>query len=317
MAYFDVFNGDADGICALLQLRHHTPRIATLITGVKRDIGLLSRVSASSGDVVTVLDVAVEKNRPDLDRLLQLGAEIFYVDHHNPGEMPSAAGLQLLINTAPEICTSALVNGHLSGACASWAVVGCFGDNLDQTAESVAQTLPVLPDLKLWRELGILINYNAYGAHVSDLHFHPESLYRRLLPHASPDICLAEDPEVMQILQAGYRQDMSFGETADRLINEAAVAVIRLPDEPWARRVSGVLGNKLALDTPHRAHAVLTEIPEGFLVSVRAPLDNRIGADTVCRQFPSGGGRAAAAGINQLPKENLAAFVDALKKQYA
>jgi hypothetical protein len=128
---------------------------------------------------------------------------------------------------------------------------------------------------------------------------------------------LAEDPELMQILQAGYRQDMSFGETADRLINEASVAVIRLPDEPWARRVSGVLGNKLALDTPHRAHAVLTEIPEGFLVSVRAPLDNRIGADTVCRQFPSGGGRAAAAGINQLPKENLAAFVDALKKQYA
>ena len=42
MAYFDVFNGDADGICALLQLRQHTPRIATLITGVKRDIGLLS-----------------------------------------------------------------------------------------------------------------------------------------------------------------------------------------------------------------------------------------------------------------------------------
>jgi hypothetical protein len=105
-----------------------------------------------------------------------------------------------------------------------------------------------------------------------------------------PDICLAEDPEVMQILQAGYRQDMSFGETADRLINEASVAVIRLPDEPWARRVSGVLGNKLALDTPHRAHAVLTEIPEGFLVSVRAPLDNRIGADTVCRQFPSAEG---------------------------
>ena len=30
MAYFDVFNGDADGICALLQLRQHTPRSATI-----------------------------------------------------------------------------------------------------------------------------------------------------------------------------------------------------------------------------------------------------------------------------------------------
>ena len=46
MAYFDVFNGDADGICALLQLRQHTPRSATLVTGVKRDIGLLSRVDS-------------------------------------------------------------------------------------------------------------------------------------------------------------------------------------------------------------------------------------------------------------------------------
>ncbi len=67
MAYFDVFNGDADGICALLQLRQHTPRSATLVTGVKRDIGLLNRVAAASGDLVTVLDVAVEKNRSALD----------------------------------------------------------------------------------------------------------------------------------------------------------------------------------------------------------------------------------------------------------
>jgi hypothetical protein len=316
MAYFDVFNGDADGICALLQLRQHTPRSATLVTGVKRDIGLLSRVTAASGDLVTVLDVAVEKNRQALDKLLEIGAEVFYVDHHNSGELPTAPRLELLINTAPEVCTSALVNGHLSGAGASWAVVGCFGDNLDETAGRIAQTLPILPDLRLWRELGILINYNAYGAHVSDLHFDPESLYRRLLPYVSPDICLAEDPDVMQVLQAGYRDDMSRGESAYQLIDEPSVAVIRLPDEPWARRVSGVLGNKLALDAPHRAHAVLTEIPEGFLVSVRAPVKNRFGADVVCKQFPTGGGRAAAAGINQLPTEALAAFIDALKAQY-
>ena len=316
MAHFDVFNGDADGICALLQLRQHTPRDATLVTGVKRDISLLNRVSASCGDLVTVLDVAVEKNQPALDQLLQSAAEVFYVDHHNPGELPTASGLQLIINTAPEVCTSALVNGHLAGVGASWAVVGCFGDNLDSTAKRIAETLPGSPDLKLWRELGILMNYNAYGAHVSDLHFDPERLYQRLLPYANPDICLAEDPDLMKVLQAGYREDMSCGESADRLINEASVAVVMLPNAPWARRVSGVLGNKLAVDTPHRAHAVLTEIPEGFLVSVRAPLNNREGADTVCRQFPTGGGRAAAAGINQLPKEELPAFIDAFNRQY-
>ena len=34
--HFDVFNGDADGICALLQLRQTFPD-SKLVTGVKRD----------------------------------------------------------------------------------------------------------------------------------------------------------------------------------------------------------------------------------------------------------------------------------------
>ncbi|RUM38930.1 MAG: acetyltransferase, partial [Desulfobulbus sp.] len=42
MITYDVFNGDADGICALHQLRLHDPRPdAHLVTGVKRDICLL------------------------------------------------------------------------------------------------------------------------------------------------------------------------------------------------------------------------------------------------------------------------------------
>ncbi len=62
--YFDVFNGDADGICALHQLRLAEPRQAELITGPKRDLALLKRVTADAGDNVTVLDITVE-NRPD------------------------------------------------------------------------------------------------------------------------------------------------------------------------------------------------------------------------------------------------------------
>ena len=44
MKHFDVFNGDADGICALHQLRLAKPLQSLLITGVKRDVALLSRV---------------------------------------------------------------------------------------------------------------------------------------------------------------------------------------------------------------------------------------------------------------------------------
>ncbi|MGB0765140.1 MAG: DHH family phosphoesterase, partial [Luminiphilus sp.] len=45
MTHFDVFNGDADGICALLQLRQADARPSQLVTGVKRDISLLERVA--------------------------------------------------------------------------------------------------------------------------------------------------------------------------------------------------------------------------------------------------------------------------------
>ena len=316
MTHFDVFNGDADGICALLQLRQADPRPSQLVTGVKRDISLLQRVAASPGDTVTVLDIAVEKNRIPLEALLAAGISVFYVDHHNPGELPIADTLQALINTAPEVCTSALVNGHLQGAVAPWAVVGCYGDNLDATAERIAATLSFEASLPRWRELGILINYNAYGAVLEDLHFDPEVLYQRLLPYTNPDDCLNEDPELIAVLRDGYEHDMALARSASRLVEESGLAIIVLPDESWARRVSGVLGNQLAVAMPNRAHAVLTDLPEGYLVSVRAPLANRTGADTVCRQFATGGGRAAAAGINLLPADSLDRFIDVMRQQF-
>lgn len=317
MAFFDVFNGDADGICSLIQLRQVEPLKTTLVTGVKRDINLLSRVEAGAGDVVTALDISLDKNRDDAERLLKAGARIFYCDHHHPGEIPVHDRLHALINTSPEVSTSALINGYLKGQRAGWSVVGCYGDNLDNTAHKIATTLSSNVDLSLLKQLGVLINYNGYGAQVSDLHFAPDTLFERLLPHQDPMACLLEDPHLINTLKAAYDDDMARAEQAPRLINDEAMAVIEFPDAPWARRVSGVYGNALANRAPDTAHAVLTVIPEGYLVSVRAPLNVRSGADVVCRQFPTGGGRAAAAGINTLPEESLASFVDAMRRQYS
>lgn len=98
---FDVFNGDADGICALVQLRLAEPRNAVLVTGVKRDIARLERVRGGVADRVAVLDVSMEKNRAPLDGLLAAGAEVLYIDHHFAGEIPVARGLTALINEAP------------------------------------------------------------------------------------------------------------------------------------------------------------------------------------------------------------------------
>ena len=98
MAYIDCFNGDADGICALTQIRLHNPVVSELVTGVKRDINLMDRIAAKSGDIVTVLDVSLDKNRLGLEQTLAQGAEVFYCDHHYAGEIPEHPKLKVVIN---------------------------------------------------------------------------------------------------------------------------------------------------------------------------------------------------------------------------
>ncbi len=317
MAEFDVFNGDADGICALQQLRLDEPLQSELITGVKREIKLLQRVSAGEGDRITVLDISLDKNRADLLRLLEEGAEVRYFDHHFAGEIPSHPRLQAFIDPSPEVCTSLLVDDHLNGKFRAWAVTGAFGDNLDDSARKAA--IPLELDhraLEKLRRLGIYLNYNGYGATVEDLLFPPDQLFLALHPYADP-FAFIEESDIFRRLEEGYEADM---EKARALRPERATehhALYLLPAEPWARRVSGVLGNQLARQAPQRAHALLTQLPGGgYLVSVRAPLATREGADELCRRFPTGGGRKAAAGINHLPEESLGPFIAAFEETF-
>ncbi|RZV52051.1 MAG: DHH family phosphoesterase, partial [Deltaproteobacteria bacterium] len=85
MAQIDIFNGDADGICALTQLRNAEPLQSTLITGVKRDIALVAKAEVRAGDRITALDLSFDKNRDGVLEALEAGAEVFYVDHHFAG----------------------------------------------------------------------------------------------------------------------------------------------------------------------------------------------------------------------------------------
>ncbi|HYN78591.1 MAG TPA: acetyltransferase [Lamprocystis sp. (in: g-proteobacteria)] len=306
----DVFNGDADGICALQQLRLAQPRESSLVTGVKRDIALLERVTARRGDQVTVLDIALKPNRAALDRLLNGGARVRYFDHHYPGDIPRHPGLECHIETLPDKCTCLLVDEYLGGRCRAWAVVGTFGDNLDAVARRVAAPLALAEiELGQLRELGIYINYNGYGATVADLHCAPDDLYRRLHPYSNPLDFIAQDP-TFRVLSDGYADDMARARGTPPTLAVGGCRLYTLPVDPWARRASGVLANELAQQSPGCAHALLTVLPTGgFLVSVRAPLTRPEGADRLCRQFASGGGRVAAAGINTLPAADYDRFV--------
>lgn len=309
MPDFDVFNGDADGICALHQLRLCEPRAATLITGVKRDIALLSRVEAGLGERVTVLDISLKTNRDALLRLLEAGADVEYFDHHQAGEIPAAANLHAHIDPHAEVCTSLLVNRHLGGQQLIWAVVAAFGDNLADVARREAVALALSGEqLSELQTLGECLNYNGYGETPADLFFHPADLYRELHQHVDP-FSFIRETATFQTLSQGYAQDMQQARAMRPMQANDVGVVYMLPDAAWARRVSGVFGNELATAAAHLAHAVLTEKDGGYLVSVRAPVGLRQGADTLCAQFESGGGRRGAAGINFLPASDLPRFL--------
>ena len=320
--YVDVFNGDADGICALIQLRNSEPREASLITGVKRDISLLKQVDAKPGDQVTVLDVSMDKNSEDLNRLLANGSDVLYIDHHFPGDIPENQNLTAIINEAPDTCTSILVNKYLKGEFALWAITGAFGDNLKISARALAAEQDISEeDIILLENLGIYINYNGYGAGLEDLHFTPSALYQKLVVYKNPlDFIRGganNDNHDFTKLENGYRGDMAAAASLEPTLAGENCAIFILPNEKWARRVSGVYSNDLANQNPDRAHAVLTEKPNGnYLVSVRAPINNKTGAVDLCRQFPTGGGRAAAAGINDLPADMFDSFAAALEAAY-
>ena len=124
MAIIDVFNGDADGICALHQLRLANPVASTLVTGVKRDIALVKQVQAKAGDEVTVLDISLDKNRDELIRVLESGASVLYFDHHFCGEIPEYENLNANIDTDANVCTSLLVNTYLNNQFLPWGGYG-------------------------------------------------------------------------------------------------------------------------------------------------------------------------------------------------
>ncbi|MDH3328781.1 MAG: acetyltransferase [Desulfobulbaceae bacterium] len=318
MIYIDVFNGDADGICALHQLRLDNPcPDARLITGVKRDIRLLSRIQDVSDAVITVIDISLDRNREDLERLLGQRNKIYYIDHHFSGRIPESANLETHIDPSPQTCSSLIVNALQQGRHRAWAIAGAFGDNLNETALSLAGKLKLDEEaIENLKETGVLLNYNGYGAALDDLYYHPDELYRLIKPYNSPFDFHAQSPAI-QTLREGYKHDMSRAAKFESLKETEHGRIFQLPAKSWARRVAGVFSNMLAREKPDMAHGLIIKNNDGTLrISVRAPLNNRTGADELCRTFPSGGGRAAAAGINNLPPDQLELFHAAFFKQF-
>ncbi|UCO96983.1 acetyltransferase [Metapseudomonas lalkuanensis] len=313
------FNGDADGLCALQQLRLAGELAAgvRLVSGVKRDIGLLDRVQAGPGERVTVLDISHEQNRTDVARLLDSGARVRYFDHHFAGELPGHPAFESFIDPAADVCTSLLVDRYLTGRFHRWAVVAAFGDGMAGPARALAERHGLdAADIDALAELGELLNYNAYGDSLDDLHFDPLALAAELAPYDDPLDFIGQSPSFAR-LREGYGADMAAAARLEPWLVGEGATLYRLPAEPWARRVSGVLANQLAARDPRRALGLLSARADGdWTFSLRVAADASLEADAFCRGFATGGGRKRAAGINHLPAGALQEFADRFLGSY-
>lgn len=317
--YYDIFNGDADGIFSLHQYRLQSPLPSTyLLTGVKRDICLLTQLEDLDNCSLTVFDISLDSNRPSLLKILQQNNNVTYFDHHFAGEPINTPALQAHIDTDPAVCTSLIVNRILHSQHGLWAICGAFGDNLHEPALDMANFFHLREQqVGLLRQLGELFNYNGYGSTLADLLFHPRELYDAIKPYSDPFEYL-ENSQHIGALQAAFQTDLALAMQEKEIGTSGQSRVYILPDKPWARRVVGVFSNLRARERTAAAHAIITENQDGTMqISVRAPLENRRYAETLCKLFPTGGGRAAAAGINSLPKEMLDRFLDTFHSFYS
>lgn len=277
------FNGDADGICSMIQwgLVHGIEGMR--VTGVKRDIELLERVHPMPGDEIVVMDISLARNHARATELCENGFKITWFDHHLAGDPIS--GMEANIDASSNVCTAKIVESYLQLE-SDWAQVALHGDGLSEHSSK--------PEYK---ELGELLNYNGYGADLSDLHFHPEELLMHCLESKTPKHFMST-PAFMK-LQRGFAEDMSNAESIENVDG-----IYLLPNEAWARRVVGVMAHRINAQG-HGPHVIAIDKGDTLQVSMRG----ESGIGELCATF-GGGGRATAGGIDALPKGEIPALMN-------
>ena len=277
------YNGDADGICSMVQWGLVNGVDGQRITGVKRDIELLKRIDAKEGDELIVMDISLARNSSTASKLENNGVTIQWFDHHLAGDYEGS--IEKNINTSSKVCTAVIVEEYL-GVRSSWTQVALHGDGLSEISSE--------PEFK---ELGELLNYNGYGADLSDLHFHPDDLMLSCLSAKTPEQFLKTNE--FKTLKLGFAEDIEKSSKV-KLVNGAYI----MPNEPWARRVVGVFAHRINAKSSG-PHVIAIEKDDTFQVSLRG----RKGSGEFCAMF-GGGGRETAGGIDNLTKEEMPALMN-------
>ncbi len=324
-----VFNGDADGLVAQHILHLTLGPAEVLLTGRKRDIRLLAKLPPLRDDGlqdIHVLDLSLRQNLDALPGLLAYrNVRVTWYDHHEPGDPPVDDRLILHVNQAPGLCTAVIVDGVTGRQHPQWAALAAFGDNLPATAEGLLKPLGLASRaVGELERAGRLLNYNAYGEMPGDGLCDAADLALRMRPFVSA-LDFAREEKIFAPLEEQFRADQTHFSNVPCLVDTPRAQAFLVPEESWARRYAGTWANDWARANPTRAVAILHPRQEGgYLVSLRAPREAGRPSHTaggpqgvssvrpasgLASEFPTGGGRALAAGINVLPESDLEKFL--------
>jgi hypothetical protein len=264
---------------------------------------LLDRIDARSGDEIIAMDISLERNHSRASELIRTGVAVTWIDHHLAGE--DIAGLVNHIDTSSDVCTAIIVNRILGGKFQSWAITAAYGDGMTAAADMLGGGHR--PDLA---EMGELLNYNAYGPSIEDLHFHPQVLLEACIDAGEPRQFIKTD--IFHRLRDGFIDDLQLA----RDLHVRERNLIQLPAESWAHRVVGVYAHRIAGEEPELPHVIAVDLGNGtWQVSLRAPKNNPSGAGEVCASF-GGGGRASAGGVDALPGECIPALMKSVDSRW-
>jgi hypothetical protein len=315
-----LFNGDADGILSQHMLWLQGLRPALRITGMKREIELLERLPATFRGHAYVLDISLKSNAKAAHDFLKRGVgPLFWYDHHESVEMPAGPNFEAHIHPTAGQCTAMIVNGVFGHAYDLWAAAAAFGDNVTASAEALLKRQSASDSVRhALAEMGELMNYNAYGE-PEDAFISPLDFALRLEGFQNP-LTFFQESGIFSDLARQMQEDQSHCQSLEPWQKRGQAAVYRVPDAPWARRFGATWMNRLIRQNPDQAFAIFQARREGgYLVSLRAPHLGRFStwnAAQFASQFPTGGGRMQAAGINALPENQLEAcalaFLDQL-----
>jgi hypothetical protein len=184
------------------------------------------------------------------------------------------------------------------------------------------------------RRVGVLLNYNAYGDEPGDALFDAADIAVRMagIPSAL-DFCWEQS--LIAPLAARFDEDRELFHQLAPLVESASACAYLVPDEAFARRYGATWANERVMQKPSEALAVIHPRKNGtYTVSIRSPRDWRAAgamegkdakegkdgavrsAAELAKEFPTGGGRKLAAGIDVLPADQLQRFTDRFREFY-